>query len=134
MRANVICSRSFIRLAVFELQSEWTVGVGGGEGETLHFPTLSSLLFFNRRPPPIQISFSPQPSSASKIRDGGHNFVKKLLGTRSPNSRLVCRLDGIIFAKATYYTLFVFLRNNVATFFANAQLHLVQILNPYLLT
>ena len=123
----------FIRLAVFELQSEWTVGVGGGEGETLHFPTLSSLLFFNRRPP-IQISFSPQPSSANIIRDGGHSFVKKLLGTRLPNSRLVCRLDGIIFAKATYYMLFVFLRNNVAKFFANAQLHLVQVLNPYLLT
>ena len=33
MRANVISSRSFIGPATFELELEWTVGVGGaGEG------------------------------------------------------------------------------------------------------
>ena len=32
MRANVIRSRSFIRLAMFDLELEWTVGVGGGGG------------------------------------------------------------------------------------------------------
>ena len=32
-RADVISSRSFIRLAMFKLELEWTVGVGGaGEG------------------------------------------------------------------------------------------------------
>ena len=33
VRANVLSSRSFIRPAMFELELEWTVGVGGaGEG------------------------------------------------------------------------------------------------------
>ena len=30
MRANVISSRPFIRPAMFDLELEWTVGVGGG--------------------------------------------------------------------------------------------------------
>ena len=30
MRANVISSRWFIRLAMFDLELEWMLGVGGG--------------------------------------------------------------------------------------------------------
>ena len=34
VRANVVSSRSFIRLAMFKLELEWTVGVdGAGEGQ-----------------------------------------------------------------------------------------------------
>ena len=33
MRANAKSSRSFVRPAIFDLQLEWTVGVGGGGGE-----------------------------------------------------------------------------------------------------
>ena len=33
VRANAKSSRSFVRPAIFDLQLEWTVGVGGGGGE-----------------------------------------------------------------------------------------------------
>ena len=33
VRANAKSSRSFVRPAIFDLQLEWTVGVGGGVGE-----------------------------------------------------------------------------------------------------
>ena len=33
MRANPKSSRSFVRPAIFDLQLEWTVGVGGGGGD-----------------------------------------------------------------------------------------------------
>ena len=67
LRANVVSLQSFIRPAVFYLQEEWTVGVGGGEGRKVIFthplPPLT-LFIFERRPPPCCI----------KIKDGGHNF------------------------------------------------------------
>ena len=37
-RANVISSRSFIRPAMFGLELEWTVEVGGGERARRHLP------------------------------------------------------------------------------------------------
>ena len=37
-RANVISSRSFIRPAMFDLELEWTVEVGGGERVRSHLP------------------------------------------------------------------------------------------------
>ena len=33
MRVYAKSSRSFVRPAIFDLQLEWTVGVGGGGGE-----------------------------------------------------------------------------------------------------
>ena len=38
--------------------------------------------FWPSTAPLVQISFSPQPSVAIKIKDGGHSFVKKTLNTR----------------------------------------------------
>ena len=38
MRANAKSSRSFVRPAIFDLQLEWTVGVGGGGGEKRRLP------------------------------------------------------------------------------------------------
>ena len=52
VRANAKSSRSFVRLAIFDLQLEWAVGVGGGEGRNFHSPTPTLLLTFDRRPFP----------------------------------------------------------------------------------
>ena len=78
MRANAKSSRSFVRPAIFDLQLEWTVGVGGGGGEKRRViftplpPPLSLFLTVDR---PLGINFSsPQPSAAIKIKDGGHNI------------------------------------------------------------
>ena len=38
MRADAKSSRSFVRPAIFDLQLEWTVGVGGGGGEKRRLP------------------------------------------------------------------------------------------------
>ena len=48
--------------------------------------------FWPSTSPLIQISFSPQPSTAIEIKDGSHNFHKKLLSTGSPKLCLLCRL------------------------------------------
>ena len=78
---NVISSRSFIRPAMIRLELD---GGGRRRGKGEHSPTLTPLLVFDRRLPPlVQISYSPQPSDAIKIEDGDHNFVKKILSTRS---------------------------------------------------
>ena len=64
-----LSSWSFIWLAMLDLEWEWTVGVRGRERakSSLHFPhPLTASL--------VQISFSPQPSAAIKIKDGGHSF------------------------------------------------------------
>ena len=37
-RANVISQQSFIRPAMFDLELEWTVGVGGGERTKRRLP------------------------------------------------------------------------------------------------
>ena len=51
-QVNVIGLRSFIRLAMFDLELEWTVGGRGqGKGENLLFPS-PTLLIFDSRPPP----------------------------------------------------------------------------------
>ena len=45
------------------------------ETSNLHSPTPTPLLIFDRRPPPlVQIFFLSQPSTAIKIKDGGHSF------------------------------------------------------------
>ena len=61
---------------MFDLELEWTVGVGGGGGTRgLCFPTLTSLLVFDRLPPSwYKFFFSPQSSAAIKTKDGGNNF------------------------------------------------------------
>ena len=38
MRANAKSLRSFVRPAIFDLEPEWTVGVGGGGGANLRLP------------------------------------------------------------------------------------------------
>ena len=38
VRANAKSSRSFVRLAIFDLQLDWTVGVGGRGGEKFSLP------------------------------------------------------------------------------------------------
>ena len=48
------------------------VEVGGREGHSPH----SSSYFWLSIASSVQISFSPQPFTAIKIRDGGHNFCK----------------------------------------------------------
>ena len=40
----------------------------------LHFPTPTLLIFLLTTAPLVQISFSPQPSAAIKIKDEGYNF------------------------------------------------------------
>ena len=54
---------------------EWTVRVGGGGREKSsllhHHP---SPYFWQSTAPLVQIYFSPLPSAAIKIKDGGHNF------------------------------------------------------------
>ena len=40
----------------------------------------------------LEISFSPQPTSALKIQDGGQTFREESLSVRSPKIRLHCRL------------------------------------------
>ena len=76
VRANVISSRLFIRPIMFDLELELTVGVVGGEGRKgiFTFPALTLSLFLTIDCPTLQISFSPQPSDAIKIKEGGYNF------------------------------------------------------------
>ena len=61
---------------------------------------IESFFFFNYPTPPlsflltvptslVQITFSPQPSSAAKIKDDGYNFTMKTLSTRVPKSSLL---------------------------------------------
>lgn len=61
-------SRSFIELAMFDLDLESTAGEGGGKAKRtiLTAPEPSSLLLLDR--------CSPQPSAAIKISDGSCNF------------------------------------------------------------
>ena len=62
VRANVISSRSFIQPAMFDLQSKWTVGEGGGGREKLIFtspPSPLSLLLTFERPLGTNLFLSP---------------------------------------------------------------------------
>ena len=94
--ANVLSSRSFIRPAVFDLELEWTVGVGGvkGKGENLHSSTSTLLLLiFDRRPPP-QYKFLSLPSLPLPLKSkmAAIVFVQKIPSTRSPKLSLFFRL------------------------------------------
>ena len=98
VRANAKSLRSFVRPAMFDLQLEWTVGVEGGGGEkdlisSLHSPTPTPLLIFDRQPPPWH-KFIPFPSLPLPLKSkmAAIIFVMKLLGTRLPKLRLLCRL------------------------------------------
>ena len=91
--ANVISSRSFIRPVMFDLELEWTVGVGGG-GENLHSSTSTLLLLiFDRRPPP-QYKFLSLPSLPLPLKSKmvAIVFVQKISCTRSPKLSLFFRL------------------------------------------
>ena len=93
VRASVISSRSFIRPAMFDLQLEWTVGVGGkGRAKRSHYiPT--PLLIFDRQPPPWYKFISlPSLPLLLKSKTTAIIYVMKLLSTRSPKLRLLCRL------------------------------------------
>ena len=75
VRANAKSSRSFVRPAIIDLQLEWTVGVGGGGGEKIFTPLPPPLSLFLTVGRPLGINFySPQPSAAIKIKDGGRNI------------------------------------------------------------
>ena len=93
MRASVISSRSFIRPAMFDLQLEWTVGVGGkGKAKRPHHIPIP-LLIFDRQPPPWYKFISlPSLPLLLKSKTTAIIFVMKLLSTRSPKLRLLCRL------------------------------------------
>ena len=49
---------------------------GDGERRHIHFPTLSPHFFFPSLAPLVQISFSPKPSAAVKIKDSSYDFHK----------------------------------------------------------
>ena len=76
---------------MFDLELESAVGGGCGERQKKTLFTLPappfSLFFTFAHPLLVQISFSPQPSAAAVIV-----FALKILSTRSPKLRLLCRL------------------------------------------
>ena len=68
---------------MFDLQLEWTVGVGDGGREKKKQKTKKkkplphthpSPYFWPSTAPLVQIYFSPQPSAAIKIKNGGHSI------------------------------------------------------------
>ena len=66
---------------------------GGGRAKRSLLPQLHpSPCFGLSTTPLIQICFFPQSSASTKIKDGGHTLVKKLLSTRSPKLRLFYKL------------------------------------------
>lgn len=75
-RVNVRRSRSFIQLAMVDSELESVDGEGGGREMrgNFYYPTSSPLLSFNRRLPPWYEFFSPQRSTAVKIKDVSSNF------------------------------------------------------------
>ena len=68
---GVLLERATVKSSIFDLELEWTVRVGGEERGPYPNP---SPYFWLSTAPLVQISFSPQPSAAIKIKDGGHNF------------------------------------------------------------
>ena len=95
-RANITSWQSFIRPAMFDLELDYTVGVGVREGREhsviFHSPIPTPLLTFDRRPPPlVQISFLASLPLPLKSKMAAMIFVKKILSTRSPKLRLLCR-------------------------------------------
>ena len=81
---------------MFDLQLEWTVGVGGeGRAKRLTPPPTAPL---------VQILFFPQPSAAIKIKDGGHKFRYEI--TEHSLARITLALQAtIFFTVTTTYTL-----------------------------
>ena len=66
---------------------------GKGEETNFYYPTHPfPLLFLPQLTPLEQISFSPQPFAAVKIKDGSFVFTKHILNTRSPKLHLLGRL------------------------------------------
>ena len=67
-------------------------GGGRGWGEVISIgPPRSFWALLNHL---VQISFSPQPSAAVKIKDGSYNFHwKQILSTCSPKLCLLCKLS-----------------------------------------
>ena len=63
-RSNVISSGSSIQPAMFDLELEWTVRVGGGRRARSNLYSPTPLLIFYRRPSPA--------FRCHKIKDGGH--------------------------------------------------------------
>ena len=55
---------------MFDLELDWTVGAGQNPPS----PTLPLSLFLTDNAPLVQISFSLQPSTTIKIKDGSHNY------------------------------------------------------------
>ena len=68
-RSNVISSGSSIQPAMFDLELEWTVRVGGERRARSNLNSPTPLLIFYRRPSPA--------FRCHKIKDGGHNFYKE---------------------------------------------------------
>ena len=89
VRANVISSRLFIRSVMFDLELEWTAGVGGGRRakRNLHFPSPTPLLIFDRWLPP-RYKFPSLPSLLMPLKSkrAAIIFIKKVPGTRSKKS------------------------------------------------
>ena len=85
--------QSFVQLAMFDLDLESTMG-GWREAKIFTPPPHPTplLIFLLLLTPKVQISFSPQPSVAIKIKDDSHNFAKKILSTCFPKLHLPCRL------------------------------------------
>ena len=88
-------SWSVVRPAIFDLQLEWIVGVGGVGGEkNLHSPTPTPLLIHECQLPPWY-KFIPLPSLLLPLKSkmAAKIFIMKLLSTRLPKLRLLCRLQ-----------------------------------------
>ena len=83
--------QSFVQLAMFDLDLESTMG-GWREAKIFTPHPTPLLIFLLLLTPKVQISFSPQPSVAIKIKDDSHNFAKKILSTCFPKLHLPCRL------------------------------------------
>ena len=70
-------------------------------GRNLYSPTSPQSPYFGPSTAPlVQISFSPKPTAAIKIKGGRPAaiiLVRKILSSRSPKLRLLCRLEWALF-------------------------------------
>ena len=100
VRANVKSSQSFIRPAMFDLELEWTVGVGGGRRAKIFTsqPLPLSLFLTYDRPFGTNFLLSPSLPLPFKSKMAAIILVKKILSTRPPKLRLLCKLLATIFS------------------------------------
>ena len=80
---------------MFNLELEWTVGVGGGGRARRQFSPpypYPSPYFWSPNTPWVQISFSPQPYVAIKMKMAAIIFVMKILCSLLPKLFLLFRL------------------------------------------